>query len=866
MRGRAGAAVALLLLLVLPLLAHAPGWWAGRLLGPGDGAALHFPLRAAVWDAYRRGELPGWNHGIFLGTPLLAAYRPGAFHPLMLLATLLPNFAAFQALVLVSLAAAGALVFAYVRRLGAEVVGAYAAGLFFALGPYLVGHLGDTATVVAAPALPLLLLALESFLARPAGRAAAALAAALALLLLAGSPEAARAGGALLAGRLLMAAIRPRLALRGWGLLLLAVAAALLLASPQLRPALWAAREAGRPLTGLAGGGETLPGAMGLVLRYASHTPAPGLALAALPLAAAQTPVRVLGAALLLSLALQWGRGPLAAPGALALLFDLTLCVLAGLSLSAQWQARREPGGRRLRAYFLAAALTSAAALSLAAAALGPLPETLAGAVGVLALAHILYFANAAHRDPLRAGVWLLPLTVSFLLQPHGRQLWSAAPTAADLDRGTGTREALTGIMGQRREERALSLVSRWPRAEASDLAYANWAPLAGRRSANGYDPMVPLRTRLALGSMNVGGTLPEAFFDTDPRRLELLGVRWVQIPDSALRGELQTASLRLPVTPGPPRVFPFPILPVTEVRLVSSLADAVGLPQGEAVGFLHVRLASGREFRYPLRAGRETAEWAYDRPDVRAQVQHARPPVAESWAVEGGFEGHHYAATFGLPGRFQVDEVRLEMRPQRGRMQVARLQLFDAATHRLTPVSRAGIYASDSGRFREAASTPAVRLYELPATLGPAHVVERLKVVAGDEEARAALRFPPELAFEPRREAVLTRAEARRATLPAGSRSSRAEVARSGGGRIDVRAQGPGLLVLAEGWDPGWRATVEGRTAWLLRVNYAQMGLVLEEGTHQVRLTYEPRGLDAAAWLAGLGALLLAVLALWRP
>ena len=41
----------LLLLAALPTLAHAPAWWEGRLLGPGDGAALHFPLKTAVWEA-----------------------------------------------------------------------------------------------------------------------------------------------------------------------------------------------------------------------------------------------------------------------------------------------------------------------------------------------------------------------------------------------------------------------------------------------------------------------------------------------------------------------------------------------------------------------------------------------------------------------------------------------------------------------------------------------------------------------------------------------------------------------------------------------------------------------------------------------
>jgi hypothetical protein len=293
-------------------------------------------------------------------------------------------------------------------------------------------------------------------------------------------------------------------------------------------------------------------------------------------------------------------------------------------------------------------------------------------------------------------------------------------------------------------------------------------------------------------------------------------------------------------------------------VRLVSSLADAVGLPQDEAVGFVHVRLASGRELMYPLRAGRETAEWAYDRPDVRAQVQHRRPEVAESWSVEGGYEGHHYAATLPLPGRFQVDEVRVELRPQRGRLQIAHLQLFDAATHRLTPVSRAAAYASDAGRFREAAATPAVRLFELPGTLGPAHVVEGLRLVEDDEDAREALGFPAGLPFDPRREAILTSSQARGVALAPASRSSRAEVARDGGGRIDVRAQGPGLLVLADGWDPGWRAEVEGRPAPILRVNYVQMGVVLGEGTHQVRLSFEPPGLQAGLWLAGVAALVL--------
>ena len=107
-------------------------------------------------------------------------------------------------------------------------------------------------------------------------------------------------------------------------------------------------------------------------MRYVSHTPAPAFALAALPLALTSGPVRALLLTLVLCLALRFGRGPLSSPGALALVFDLTLALLAGLSLGAQWEERRTPLGRRLRAWTLVAGLASALALSVAAAALGP--------------------------------------------------------------------------------------------------------------------------------------------------------------------------------------------------------------------------------------------------------------------------------------------------------------------------------------------------------------------------------------------------------------------------------------------------------------------------------------------------------------
>jgi hypothetical protein len=860
-RDRSRDLVLLALLCLLPVLALAPAWMQGRLLGPGEGAALHYPLRTEVWRAYERGEVPSWNSGIFSGTPLLSSYRPGPLYPPMALLFLLPPFTAFQVLVLFSLSATAALTFLYVRRLGGGRPGAYVSALAFALGPYLVGHLGDTATLVAAPPLLLVLLAAEAHMAR-AGRALP-LAAAVALLLLAGSPEAVRAGGALVVGRLLgghvFARSRPGPSRRATALALLG---GVLLAAPQLLPTLIAAREAGPPATGMAAEpASVLPGVTGLVLRYVSHTPAPSLALASLPLALAWPTIRVLGLSLALCLALQGGRESLSAPGAAALVFDLALSVLAGLCLTAQWAARREGLGRRLRAHFLLAALASAAALSVAASVVGPLPQTLAGAVGVLALAHILYFTLAESPHPVRAHLWLLPLTVSFLLQPQGREAWAGAPTQGELRRGTPTREAVDRAMAGRPEERILALVREWPREEESDLAYANLGGILGRRNANGYDPLVPRLRLEVFDGMDSAGTLPAAFFRTDPGRLEFLGVRWLEVPSPALvtspGPEGLGDHLDLDLEPERSRFFPLPITRATEVRLSSWLSNAVAVPQGTEVAEVSVRLATGREIALSLKAGIDTAEWAYDRGDVRPKIRHERAALLENFpGPGGGFEGHHYLALLKLPGRYSVDGVRIDTRPGPWRLALGRLGVFDRAKGRAVGVSTTGGYLSDTVRLREAAATPLVKLYQVLRGLGPARVVDHLRRFPEEEALLQALRAPTRAGIDARREALITEADAQGVVLPPEGRTVRAELVRAVGSRLEVRAVGAGILVVTEGWDPGWSANVDGASARILRVNGTHMAVVLPPGTHRIVFRHHARGFAWGLLLAGLGAL----------
>jgi len=71
----------------------------------------------------------------------------------------------------------------------------------------------------------------------------------------------------------------------------------------------------------------------------------------------------------------------------------------------------------------------------------------------------------------------------------------------------------------------------------------------------------------------------------------------------------------------------------------------------------------------------------------------------------------------------------------------------------------------------------------------------------------------------------------------------------------VRCRLDAPGVLVLADTWYPGWRATVDGADAPILRANHAFRGVALGKGAHEVRFIFRPASFMFGAWLSVLAA-----------
>jgi hypothetical protein len=163
---------------------------------------------------------------------------------------------------------------------------------------------------------------------------------------------------------------------------------------------------------------------------------------------------------------------------------------------------------------------------------------------------------------------------------------------------------------------------------------------------------------------------------------------------------------------------------------------------------------------------------------------------------------------------------------------------------------------------LRMAYSGPDARLYENPRALPRAFLVGRQLAVGSGEEALAAITSPR---FPGRTVAITEERLPGLSTWPSGEDRGAGEAAvtidEAERTVVQTAAPRPALLVLTDSWDPGWKATVDGRDTPLRRVDYLIRGVGVPAGSHRVELRYRPTSWRAG-WIVSSLALVLIVAA----
>jgi hypothetical protein len=207
------------------------------------------------------------------------------------------------------------------------------------------------------------------------------------------------------------------------------------------------------------------------------------------------------------------------------------------------------------------------------------------------------------------------------------------------------------------------------------------------------------------------------------------------------------------------------------------------------------------------------------------------------------------------------IERLEIDLLDSDTALHIQGLTLIDERDGSSVPVLLSG-----EGRVRLVHSGD-VKLYELPDALPRAYVVHKAVAIEDDAAALAALADP---GFDPAQQVILhAQLEPDLVSLEELSGLPTAEVTTKINEperiALEVALPAPGYLVLSDAIYPGWKATVDGVPAEILRANVHFRAVFLNAGTHVVEFTFKSSSytvglsISIAAFVAILVALALA-------
>ena len=301
------------------------------------------------------------------------------------------------------------------------------------------------------------------------------------------------------------------------------------------------------------------------------------------------------------------------------------------------------------------------------------------------------------------------------------------------------------------------------------------------------------------------------------------------------------------------------PPVKVDQIALISNLSWADQLADGAVVAHLKLNARDGRVFEFDLRAGKDTADWGFDRPDIRGRIKYSRPTVATSYEASDSqykYEGHTYIATFSLPEKAIIESAQISIEPHEGApdlfLSISHISLIDSKEQKTYPMARdmftveSTVNTSGSSvntdRWRQVAKGRHFDIYENGRALPRAWLASNVLVLDGPSTLQVIRTgvLPDGSKWDPLRIALV---DTPLQGLANSGEPGKVTIKNYEANRIELSTEADknSFLVLGENDYPGWRAYIDGQFADVTRTNYALRGVLVPSGKHQVLFIYRP-------------------------
>jgi len=332
---------------------------------------------------------------------------------------------------------------------------------------------------------------------------------------------------------------------------------------------------------------------------------------------------------------------------------------------------------------------------------------------------------------------------------------------------------------------------------------YPNYAATYGLRSANLYIPLIPQRYQAYTNAL-------------DAAKLNQMNVKYYVIPqllpvDAASElYDVHNPFANLPYN----RTMEITPTAVLTLEVESYLSHSTRMESGELAANIYLRGANDELLTMPIRAGIESAEWAYERPDVVSSIRYPPAPIANTFVARSGLgpvehAGHTYLATLPFTQPFTISSILIEPTIPEAFVRIEQIRLMTPSGERILLNHLIG-----QGDHRLIYRTEDAVVYQNHDAYPRAYLLtnDQAKVRDGELQFEALSGTPPE--------AEITHYKDQRVT-------------------IQTNTHEPGYLVLADLNYPGWEATIDGQPADIILAQGAFRALAIPAGSHQVEFRY---------------------------
>ena len=400
---------------------------------------------------------------------------------------------------------------------------------------------------------------------------------------------------------------------------------------------------------------------------------------------------------------------------------------------------------------------------------------------------------------------------------------------------------------------------------DADNLDFLNLSARRKLQNIAGYEPLITQRYSRALGDVWLDGVRsklagPAGFSLFYPKNhvLDLLSTRYVAgysnfevIPPRAKEVDgVRFSSLDF----DPQGMSRLTSLEADGDRLavVSYLSHSTHISEGTPVARLTIHSRDGRILERDLLAGRDTAEWAHDRADVRQSVRHGRAKVFDRHPVdaEPRYDALRFVGYIEIGERVSLDYLDIRELIPGVPVMVSKVTIVDQANRTSTPliglrgsVKPAAIsWMHDAARWKKVYDRDEVLILENRRALPRAWLTGAARVVSADESL-ALITGESSETFDPKSTVLLEANIPELSSLPQTSlpNSCTAKVTSFESNSLTIRTscESYSILVVSEMNYPGWEATIDDRKLAIQTADYLLRGIAVPAGEHVVEMRY---------------------------